>query len=109
MPYKDAEEGEREVRRTLFRAIRNHLRPAAHWSRVKWSRYRFSFEGATLDSGDLSGIHLAEGGHITFHGVRFVGGFLLSHLHLHDHAPMWFNRSQLRRQLCKLRRFGLQR
>jgi hypothetical protein len=90
MPYKDPEDGEREVRRTLFRIIRNHLRPETRWSRVKWSRYRFSFQGATIDSGDLSGCHLAEDGHMNFHGVRFTDDFLLSGLVLHDGAPMWF-------------------
>jgi hypothetical protein len=50
MPYKDPEEGEREVRRTLFRVIRNHLRMDPRWSRVEWSHYRFSFEGRPLTS-----------------------------------------------------------
>jgi hypothetical protein len=94
MPYKDPEDGEREVRRTLFRVIRNHLRQEAHWSRVKWCQYRFSFEGATIDSCDLSGIRLAKGGHMTFHGVQFTDYFLLSDLQLHDNAPMWFTRAK---------------
>lgn len=90
MPYKEPEDGEREVRRTLIRVIRNHLREEARWSRVKWSGYRFSFEGATIDRGDLSGIHLTEGGHMTFHGVRFTDGFMLNGLRLQGGAPMWF-------------------
>ena len=96
MPYdakgKNVAEGEREVRRTLFRVIRNHLRPEEHWSRVKWSAYRFSFEGAVLDRGDLSGAQLAEGGHMTFHGVRFVGRFDFSRIRLNG-SPMWFTKA----------------
>ena len=90
MPYRDPEKGEQEVRRTLFRVIRNHLRPEAHWSHVKWSRYRFSFEGATIGSCDLSRIHLTKDGHMTFHGVQFTDYFLLNDMQLHDRAPMWF-------------------
>jgi hypothetical protein len=90
MPYKNPEEGEREVRRTLFRVIRNHLRSEAHWSRTTWSRYRFSFEGATIDNCDLAGIHLLKDGLMTFHDARFIGYFLLTDMQLHDGAPMWF-------------------
>ncbi|HEV2780992.1 MAG TPA: hypothetical protein VGX25_16530 [Actinophytocola sp.] len=103
MPYRDPEDGEREVRRTLFRIIRNHLRPEARWSRVKWFHHRFSFEGATIDSGDLSGCHIAAGGHMTFHGVRFTDGFLLSHLTLHDGAPMWFTNARFEGRYCSFK------
>jgi hypothetical protein len=93
MPYQNPDDGEREVRRTLLRVIRDHLRPDSRFGHMKWSGYRFSFEGATLDNGDLSGIHLGIGGHMTFYGARFIGSFLLSEVRLGDGAPMWFNRA----------------
>jgi hypothetical protein len=103
MPYQDAQEGEREVRRTLFRIIRNHLRPEARWSRVKWSRYRFSFEGATIESCDLSGIQLIGDGHMTFHGVRFTDYFELSGLRLREGAPMWFTGASFQGSSCSFK------
>ncbi|WP_433719081.1 pentapeptide repeat-containing protein [Actinoplanes sp. CA-051413] len=96
MPYDphgaEAGAGEREVRRTLFRVLRNHLRPETRWSETKWSGYRFSFEGAVLDSGDLSGAELTSTGHMTFHRVTFAGRFYFDGVRLHG-APMWFSRA----------------
>jgi hypothetical protein len=79
----------REARRTLIRVIRNHLRPG--WSAVSWCGYRFSFEGAVFDCGDLSGARL-QGGNMTFHGAQFVGdGFEFSGVSF-DHTPVWFTK-----------------
>lgn len=92
--------GNREVRRTLLRVIRNHLRPG--WTAVSWARNKFSFEGATFDGGDLSGIRLdgdPDASHdvrpnITFHGARFVGGTF----HFNDvqfaGTPVWFSEAE---------------
>lgn len=90
MPHDDRSGAEHEVRRTLFRIIRNHLRSDGMWSRVKWSTYRFSFEGAVIENADLSDAHLVRPGHMSFHGVRFTGYFDMSGVRLHDGAGMWF-------------------
>ena len=63
--------GEREVRRTMIRVIRDHLRPG--FSAVSWTNCNFSFEGATFDCGDLTGARFI-GGNVSFHGVHFVSG-----------------------------------
>ena len=84
-------EDEREIRRTLIRVIRDHLRPG--FSTVSWSRCKFSFEGAVFDCGDLSGIHLDAPGLMTFHGCRFVAEkFFLDHAVING-ARMWFTRA----------------
>lgn len=93
LPHEDQTGAEREVRRTLFRIIRNHLRPDPGWSRAKWSTCRFSFEGAVIESADLSGAELAGDGHMTFHAVRFVGYFNMNGVRLHGGAPLWFTRA----------------
>jgi hypothetical protein len=78
MPYEpDASSpqyspGNREVRRIIIREIRNHLRD--HWSGQSWRGYRFSFERAVFDCGDLSGA-VFRGGNVTFHRAQFVGGW----------------------------------
>jgi hypothetical protein len=85
-----AQDGEREVRRTLFRVIRDHLRPDAQWSRVKWSDCRFSFEGATIEAGDLSGCLLTGHGLMSFHGARFTHRFSMNAFTLQRGARLWF-------------------
>ena len=81
-------EGEREVRRTVVRVIRDHLRQG--YSDVSWCNYNFSFEGAIFDCGDLSGARLT-GGHVSFHAARFVSGtFYFSRVHF-EGAHAWFN------------------
>jgi hypothetical protein len=97
LPY-DADPGsekyswdEREIRRTLIRVIRDHLRPG--FSTVSWSTCKFSFEGAVFDCGDLSGIHLDAPGLMTFHGCRFAAEkFFLDHAVING-ARMWFTRA----------------
>ena len=53
MPYdpENPEPGEREVRLTVIRLIRDHLRPTA---RVSWSGRDLDFTGAVFDGGDLT-------------------------------------------------------
>ena len=87
-----AQDGEGEVRRTLFRVIRDHLRPGEQWSRVKWSDCKYSFEGATIENGDFSGCVLTEPGRMTFHGVRFTGHFSMSGFTLRGGARLWFTK-----------------
>jgi hypothetical protein len=93
LPYEQDDQGERQVRWTLFRIIRNHLRPDPKWSRVKWSDCRFSFEGAVIDDADLSDVHLSDQGNLSFYGVRFVGRFDFVRVCPHG-APVWFSRAR---------------
>ncbi|MEU3742494.1 pentapeptide repeat-containing protein [Streptomyces sp. NPDC032198] len=62
--------GEREVRWTIIRVIRDHLRdPAAPAS---WCTYSLDFTGATFDGGDLSRSRFL--GNVIFSGATFSGG-----------------------------------
>jgi hypothetical protein len=81
-------EGEREIRRTIIRIIRDHLRPG--YTKVLWSGYNFSFEGAVFDCGDLSHV-LFTGGHVSFHGVHFISGTFHFNGAQFDGAQVWFN------------------
>lgn len=76
MPYQPDPEaaghktGEREVRWTIIRVIRDHLRnPAAPTS---WCTYSLDFTGATFDGGDLSNSHFL--GAIDFNRATFSNG-----------------------------------
>lgn len=83
--------GEREVRRTTIRVIRDHLRPG--FSSVSWAKCNFSFEGATFDCGDLTGAEFT-GGNVSFHGVYFASGtFHFNRVHF-DGAHVSFARAQ---------------
>lgn len=83
--------GEREVRRTMIRVIRDHLRSG--FSRESWAGCNFSFEGATFDCGDLTGARFT-GGNVSFHGVSFVSGtFHFNRVHF-DGARVSFARAQ---------------
>lgn len=84
------QEGEREVRRTLFRVIRDHLRQGESWSRAKWSDCKFGFEGASIEEGDLSGCVLTLGGRMSFHGVQFTDGFNMHGFTLQGRTQLWF-------------------
>jgi len=57
MPYhpENPEPGEREVRLTVIRLIRDHLRPTA---RVAWSGRDLDFTAAVFDGGDFNGATL---------------------------------------------------
>jgi len=79
--------GEREVRRTIIRVIRDHLRPG--FSAVSWTQDNFSFEGAIFDCGDLTGAQFT-GGHVSFHGAYFVSGVFNFNNVRFDGARVWF-------------------
>jgi uncharacterized protein YjbI with pentapeptide repeats len=65
-------EGEREVRLSLVRIIRDHLRDNAA---VSWQGRIFRFHRATFDGGDLSHVRMA-GGYMSFYDANFVSGSL---------------------------------
>jgi len=84
MPYDPgkAAEGEREVRQSVVRLIRDHLREAAT---VSWQGRDLDFTEALFDdasfveasfSGGLVSFDRAtfSGGHVSFNGARFIGG-----------------------------------
>ncbi|GAA3173938.1 MULTISPECIES: pentapeptide repeat-containing protein [Streptomyces] len=77
MPYetnRDAngfKTGEREVRHTIIRVIRDHLRdPEAP---TTWCGLNLDFTGATFDGGDFSGAKF-RGSEVTFFGAKFTSG-----------------------------------
>ncbi len=72
MPYSptEAPPGEREVRLTVMRSVRDHLLREADPS---WRGLDFDFRGATLDRADLSEIVLDDGGSMLFEEARFEG------------------------------------
>ena len=97
LPYEpnpaspDYRRGEREVRRTTIRIIRDHLRPG--FSSVSWAKCNFSFEGAIFDCGDLTGAQFS-GGNVSFYGARFAAGtFHFNRVHF-DGAHVSFTRAQ---------------
>lgn len=62
----------REVRHTIIRLIRDHLRlPADHPH--SWQRHRLDFTAATFDAGDFRGAVFADGT-VSFDGAHFSGG-----------------------------------
>lgn len=76
LPYQPQAEkpgfraGEREVRNSLIRIIRDHLRDSATES---WQGCIFRFHGATFDGGDLSHIRIS-GKYLSFYGAEFTSG-----------------------------------
>lgn len=62
--------GEREVRLTIFRLIRDHLRCDA---KASWQGLDFTFTGAVLDGGDLTGA-IFSGGRVDFREAIFPSG-----------------------------------
>jgi hypothetical protein len=76
---------ERQVRHTVMRLIRDHLRPADTYDGPRWHGHHFDLTGAVLDEGNLSGISLQAGttinftqatfsGRVSFDGATFSGG-----------------------------------
>nr|WP_176725716.1 pentapeptide repeat-containing protein [Streptomyces sp. Termitarium-T10T-6] len=63
--------GEREVRLTIIRTIRNHLQEPA--TSTTWCRLNLDFTGATFDGGDFNGSHFV-GGRVDFRNATFSGG-----------------------------------
>ncbi|WP_433295321.1 pentapeptide repeat-containing protein [Actinoplanes sp. CA-030573] len=78
LPYASSSppSGNAEVRRSIIREIRNHLRD--EWSGVSWRGHRFRFAGAYFDSGELTGA-VFEGGNVSFHGATFANDWFLFH------------------------------
>lgn len=62
--------GEREVRFTIIRVIRDRLR---HNKTTSWRGYDFDFTGAVFDGGDFSGAEF-DGGSVLFAHAQFVDG-----------------------------------
>jgi hypothetical protein len=95
LPYDPADPskhrgGDREVRRTTIRIMRDHLRSS---SPTPWSGYNFSFEGAVFDVADLTGARIT-GGHMSFHAARFVGGSFSLVRAEFEGGDVWFTRTQ---------------
>jgi hypothetical protein len=76
-------EGEKEVRHTILRIIRDHLQDP-HGPR-SWCGHDFDFTGAVFDGGTLDGAKFTggevyftgakfTGGRVSFHGAEFIGG-----------------------------------
>jgi hypothetical protein len=82
--------GEKVVRRTIVRVIRDHLRPG--FSGVSWQGNNFRFEDAIFYGGDLTGAHFA-GGNVSFHGARFVDGKFYFHRVVFGGARVWFTKA----------------
>jgi hypothetical protein len=61
--------GEREVRWTIIRVIRDHLRGG----NPKWAGRDFDFTGATFDGADFTGARFADGT-VTFRKAKFTRG-----------------------------------
>jgi uncharacterized protein YjbI with pentapeptide repeats len=70
MPYDpdNHRDGEREVRHSIIRVIRDHLRANAP---TPWHGQDFDFTNATFDGGDLSGANFT-GGTVQFSGAKFT-------------------------------------
>jgi hypothetical protein len=71
-PGRDAVE-ERQVRHTVLRLIRDHLRPTTD-DAPRWHRHHFDLTAAVIDGGDLSGIHVPADTTLDFSGGRFSSG-----------------------------------
>ncbi|MEU9128838.1 pentapeptide repeat-containing protein [Kitasatospora sp. NPDC048540] len=75
MPYEwDPEsdkyrKGEREVRHTIIRVIRDHLQGSQE--RRSWSGFTLDFTRATFDGGDFSDSHFR--GNVSFSDTEFIG------------------------------------
>ncbi|WP_170141142.1 pentapeptide repeat-containing protein [Allonocardiopsis opalescens] len=61
----------REVRHTIIRTIRDHLREDATAS---WHGHHFDLTGVVFDGGDLSRIHVPTGTTLDLTGASFTGG-----------------------------------
>ncbi|MEU4770320.1 pentapeptide repeat-containing protein [Actinosynnema sp. NPDC023794] len=64
-----AAQEERQVRHTVIRLIRDHLRPRAA---VGWNGHDFDFTSAVFDGGDFNGA-VFDGGTVSFRSAQFAG------------------------------------
>ncbi|MEU3551292.1 pentapeptide repeat-containing protein [Streptomyces longwoodensis] len=62
----------REVRHTVIRLIRDHLR-LSHQNPHSWQGHDFDFTGVVFDGGDFAGVKLT-GGTVSFDLAQFTGG-----------------------------------
>ncbi|MEU0311511.1 hypothetical protein [Streptomyces cyaneofuscatus] len=63
--------GEREVRLTIIRTIRDHLQDPT--AATTWCGYDLDFTGAVFDGGDFAGVRII-GGKVDFRGAVFSSG-----------------------------------
>ncbi len=70
----DWKQGEREVRLSIVRIIRDHLRKTLE-DPLTWQGFDFDFTTATFDDGDLSGANFSAGT-VSFLGAIFSGGMV---------------------------------
>ena len=73
IPGRDPVE-ERQVRHTVLRLIRDHLRPRANDNDPRWHRRHFDLTGAVIDGGDLSHIEVPAKTILDFTRASFSGG-----------------------------------
>jgi len=82
MPYEPdparekQHEGEREVRHTIIRLIRDHLQDPR--VPTTWCGRHLDFTNATFNGGDFSGAEFS-GGEVAFYGAKFIGGRVAFH------------------------------
>ncbi|WP_328426504.1 pentapeptide repeat-containing protein [Micromonospora sp. NBC_00389] len=70
---------ERQVRHTIIRVIRDHLRPGKRGDVERWHGHQFDFAGAEFHGGNLSGIDIANGTTLDFDGTTLSGGSVNFH------------------------------
>lgn len=80
---------DREVRHTIIRVIRDHLRPEAN-AHNSWRGYDLDFTGVTFDGGDFSGA-IFSAGTVSFSGATFSGGAVNFTHALFDGADIYFD------------------
>jgi hypothetical protein len=92
LPYNVGQDAaEREVRRTILRVIRDHLRPDR--GVPSWQTNNFSFQGAVFEEGDLSRA-VFSGGHVSFHGAQFVSDTFYFTGAVFTGASVWFTKAR---------------
>ncbi|WP_326710472.1 hypothetical protein OG758_15040 [Streptomyces sp. NBC_01474] len=78
MPYQPVQEasgfkhGEREVRLTIIKIIRNHLRNGG--DQTSWSQCQFDFTGAIFDGGSFARASFQRP--VSFESAKFVDGYI---------------------------------
>jgi hypothetical protein len=65
---------EQQVRHTVLRLFRDHLRPADGPEPHSWHGHHFDLTGAVMDGGDLSRVAIQNGTKIVFCHAKFCGG-----------------------------------
>ncbi len=78
---------DREVRLTIIRIVRDHLRDPE--ARTAWCRYDLDFTGAIFDGGDFSGSTFS-GGRVSFERSTFSGGRVSFERSTFSGGRVWF-------------------